>query len=87
MLSSSVLVIPTMLAFAGASSVVFRLSALAAQCFLLLHGAFLLHRIMLIAEEAIGALCVVTVGARAALRTVAIRAWAAFALRTIAIGA
>ena len=74
MLSSSVLVIPTMLAFAGASSVVFRLSALAAQCFLLLHGAFLLHRVMLIAEEAVGALCMITVGASAALRTVAIGA-------------
>ncbi len=86
-LSSSVLVIPTMLAFAGASSVVFRLSALTALCLLLLHGALLLHRVMLVAEQTVGALGVISIGAIASLRAVAVTAWASLALRTVAIGA
>ena len=86
-LSSSVLMIPTMLAFTRASSVLFGFPTLTTQRFLLLQHPFLLYGVVIVAEEAIGALCVVTVGASTTLWTVTIRARSAVALWAVAIGA
>ena len=52
-LSSSVLMIPTMLAFTGASSVLFGFPTLTTQRFLLLQHPFLLYGVVIVAEQSV----------------------------------
>ena len=87
MLRSGALMITTMLAFAGASSVLFGFPSLTTQRLLLLQHPFLLYGVEIVAEQSVGALGVITVGAGATLWTVTIRARAAFALWAVAIRA
>ena len=87
MLGAGVLMVPSMLAFTGAGMVAtLRLCALATQCLLLLQDPLLLHRIQIVAEQALRALGVIPVGAVAALWTLTIATRSSFALWSITIG-